>query len=52
MRSFFTFVACTISSCFQMRRKFYQKENTVIKGKVRASELNSFSLFAPAGRGG
>jgi hypothetical protein len=25
-----------------MRRKFYRKNNTVIKGTVRASELNSF----------
>ena len=39
MRSSFIFVAmvvCTIS------RKFYRKENTVIKETVKAPELNSF----------
>jgi hypothetical protein len=40
MKSSFIFAAmvvCTIS------RKFYRKENTMIKEKVRASELNSFA---------
>src|SRR5437667_5182397 len=46
MRSSFTFVAmvvCTIS------RKSNRKENTMIKGTVRTSELNSFASIRACG---
>jgi hypothetical protein len=45
MRSFSIFVviiAWAISYGFQMRRKSNRKENPMIKGTVKASELNSF----------
>ena len=44
MRSSLTFIAIVtqFAAVFEMRRKSYRKENTVIKGTVQAPALNSF----------
>jgi hypothetical protein len=45
MRSSLTFIAigAQFAAVFEMHRKSYRKENTVIKGTVRTLELNSFA---------